>query len=112
MLYTLTNTLQAALTDLAYTGAASAQLTLFGECLPTISQTFFTKMIAWLAQIISGIAILVMAWSAIQQIQMRDWGKLGGEVIGTMVLLLLIVKADTIITTLMNWMDITKPVCT
>jgi len=70
--------------------------------LPTFSDDFFTKIITWLAKIISGIAVLAIAWSAFQQIQHRDWGKLGGEVIGILVLLLIISKANTIIPALLT----------
>ena len=79
--------------------------------LPTISDSFFTGIIKWLAKILSGVAILALAWSAFQQIQHRDWAKLGGEVIGILVLLMVISKADTIISTLMTMAGITSASC-
>jgi hypothetical protein len=84
-----------------------------GQCggLPTISDAFFTSIIKWIAKIISGIAVLALVWSAAQQIQHRDWGKLGGEVIGILMLILIISKADTIVTTLLTMAGISAATC-
>jgi hypothetical protein len=84
-----------------------------GQCggLPTISDTFFTGIIKWIAKIISGVAVLALVWSAAQQIQHRDWGKLGGEVIGILMLILIISKADSIVTTLLTMAGITAAGC-
>ena len=79
--------------------------------LPTISDTFFTSIIKWIAKIISGIAVLALVWSAAQQIQHRNWGKLGGEVIGILMLILIISKADTIVTTLLTMAGISAATC-
>jgi hypothetical protein len=69
-----------------------------GQCggLPTISDAFFTSIIKWIAA---------------QQIQHRDWGKLGGEVIGILMLILIISKADTIVTTLLTMAGISAATC-
>jgi hypothetical protein len=84
-----------------------------GQCsgLPTISDAFFTSIIKWIAKIISGVAVLALVWSAAQQIQHRDWGKLGGEVIGILMLILIISKADTIVTTLLTMAGISAATC-
>src|SRR5262245_49428128 len=76
--------------------------------MPTIPTTFYTQVTTWLVQLFSGIAILMIAWSAIQQLDpgQRDFKKLGAEVFGVLMLLLLMSKAETIITTLKGWMGI------